>query len=350
MEIQIKSSLPRVKDNPILITGPCSAESEEQVMQTAYALVAHGCHIFRAGVWKPRTKPGGFEGFGEKAIPWLARVKKETGMAIATEVALPEHVEASVLGGVDIVWIGARTTSNPFAVQAIADALRGTNLPVLVKNPVNPDLELWIGAIERLYKAGIPNITAVHRGFSTYDSGEYRNLPMWQIPIELKRRIPSISILCDPSHMGGKRELVAPICQMSEDMGFDGYMIESHINPQYALTDAKQQLTPDELFDMFQYIHHKKSIGFGLEEKRAQIDGIDAEIIHLLSSRMRISQEIGKIKRHQNVTIFQQKRYSEIIKKWEVLGRKFGMDEAFVKSVFRLLHEESVNEQTKIKQ
>ncbi len=239
--------LPCDSTRPLLIAGPCSAETEEQVLSTARELAALGCRIFRAGVWKPRTKPGGFEGNGELALPWMKRVKEEMGMFVGTEVATPEHVERCMAYGIDFFWIGARTSANPFAMQALADALRGIDLPVLVKNPVNPDLELWIGGMERLNQAGIRRLAAIHRGFSSYDKHLYRNAPMWQIPIELRRRFPFLPIICDPSHIGGRRELIAPLSQQAMDMGFDGLIVESHCTPDAAWSDARQQLTPDAL-------------------------------------------------------------------------------------------------------
>ena len=232
---------------PIVIAGPCSAETEEQVLETAKGLAARGVKIFRAGIWKPRTKPGGFEGIGAIGLPWLKRVKQETGMYVTTEVANRDHVFEALKAGVDMLWIGARTTVNPFAVQEIADALKGVDIPVLVKNPVNPDLELWIGAFQRLYGAGIHRLAAIHRGFSSYDKKIYRNLPLWHIPIELRRRMPDLPIFCDPSHIGGKRELVAPLCQQAMDLSFDGLIVESHCNPDCAWSDAAQQITPDVL-------------------------------------------------------------------------------------------------------
>ena len=245
MELQLSPlNLPSDLKRPFVIAGPCSAETEEQVMKT---VAEKGCHIFRAGVWKPRTKPGGFEGHGEPALKWMVQAKKETGMLMGTEVATPEHVELANKYDMDILWIGARTSANPFAMQALADALQGYDKPILVKNPVNPDLELWIGALERLNAAGVKQLGAIHRGFSSYDKTIYRNLPMWQIPIELRRRIPDLPICCDPSHMGGKRELVAPLCQQAMDLGFDGLMVESHCDPDKAWSDAKQQVTPDVL-------------------------------------------------------------------------------------------------------
>ena len=249
MELELqKLNLPGVEEKrPLIIAGPCSAETEEQVFNTAKQLSEKGIKIFRAGIWKPRTKPGGFEGIGEQGLPWMQRVKKELGMLVATEVANTKHVEAALNAGIDILWIGARTSANPFAMQEIADALKGADVPVLIKNPVNPDLELWIGAIERINGAGIKRIAAIHRGFSTYDKKLYRNLPMWHIPIELHRRIPNLPVICDPSHIGGRRELIAPLCQQAMDLGFDGLIIESHCSPDNAWSDAKQQVTPDVL-------------------------------------------------------------------------------------------------------
>ena len=248
MELTLKPlNFPSDNERPVVIAGPCSAETEEQVMTTATQLAHKGCHMFRAGVWKPRTKPGGFEGNGEMAMPWLKRVKNETGMLVAVEVATPEHVETALKYGIDILWVGARTSANPFAVQAIADSLKGVDIPVLVKNPVNPDLDLWIGALERINQAGVTRMAAIHRGFSSYDKKIYRNLPMWQIPIELRRRIPELPLICDPSHIGGRRELIAPLCQQAMDLGFDGLLVESHCDPDRAWSDAKQQVTPDVL-------------------------------------------------------------------------------------------------------
>ena len=248
MELELEPlRLPSDNERPFVIAGPCSAETEEQVMKTALELRMKGCHNFRAGVWKPRTKPGGFEGNGEKALPWMKRVKEETGMLVATEVATPEHVELALKYGIDILWVGARTSANPFAVQALADSLKGVDVPVFVKNPVNPDIELWIGALERINQAGVKRLGAIHRGFSSYDKKIYRNLPMWQIPIELRRRIPELPLICDPSHIGGRRELIAPLCQQAMDLGVDGLIVESHFDPDKAWSDAKQQVTPDVL-------------------------------------------------------------------------------------------------------
>ena len=336
--------------SPILIAGPCSAETEEQVMSTATALARQGITIFRAGIWKPRTKPGGFEGQGEKAMPWLKRVKEETGMLVATEVATPEHVEIAMKYDIDILWIGARTTANPFAVQAVADALRGTNVPVLVKNPISPDLELWIGAIERVSQAGVTRLAAIHRGFSSFDKKIYRNLPMWQIPIELRRRIPSLPIICDPSHIGGRRELIAPLCQQSMDLGFDGLLVESHCDPDNAWSDAKQQVTPDVLDYILSLlvIRDEKVTTEGIHELRQQIDELDNQLMNLLAKRMRVCREIGQYKKEHNMTVLQPVRYGEILDKRGAQGSLCGMDADFVKKVFENVHEESVRQQMEI--
>ncbi len=351
MELEIKPiSLPSDNERPFVIAGPCSAETEEQVMTTAKQLASKGCHNFRAGVWKPRTKPGGFEGHGEKALPWLQRVKKETGMLVATEVATPEHVELALKYGIDILWVGARTSANPFAMQALADALRGCQLPVFVKNPVNPDLELWIGALERLNQAGITHLGAIHRGFSSYDKKIYRNLPMWQIPIELRRRIPELPIICDPSHIGGKRELVAPLCQQALDLGADGLIVESHCDPDKAWSDASQQVTPDVLDYILSLlvIRDETVTTEGIHELRKQIDELDNQLMDLLAKRMRVCREIGQYKKEHNMTVLQHARYSEILDKRGAQGSLCGMGTEFVKKIFENVHEESVRQQMEI--
>ena len=351
MELTLQPlNLPSDHERPIVIAGPCSAETEEQVMTTALQLAMKGCHMFRAGVWKPRTKPGGFEGHGEKAMPWLRRVKDETNMLVATEVATPEHVEIALKYGIDILWIGARTSANPFAMQAIADALQGVDVPVLVKNPINPDLELWIGALERINQAGITRLAAVHRGFSSYDKKIYRNLPMWQIPIELRRRIPALPIICDPSHIGGRRELIAPLCQQSMDLGFDGLLVESHCDPDSAWSDAKQQVTPDILDYILSLlvIRNEKVTTEGIHELRQQIDELDNMLMDLLSKRMRVCREIGQYKKEHNMTVLQPTRYNEILEKRGAQGILCGMDSEFVKKVFESVHQESVRQQMEV--
>lgn len=337
-------------ERPIVIAGPCSAESEEQVMTTAKQLADKGCRMFRAGVWKPRTKPGGFEGQGEAALPWLQNVKKTTGMLVATEVATPEHVELALKYGIDILCVGARTSANPFAMQALADSLKGVDVPVLVKNPVNPDLELWIGALERINQAGITRLAAIHRGFSSYDKKIYRNLPMWQIPIELRRRYPSLPILCDPSHIGGTRELIAPLCQQAMDLGFDGLIVESHCSPDNAWSDAKQQVTPDVLDYILSLlvIRDEKVTTEGIHALRKQIDELDNQLIELLAKRMRVCREIGQYKKEHNMTVLQTSRYNEILDKRGAQGVLCGMSSEFIRSVFEEVHEESVRQQIEI--
>lgn len=343
-------NLPSDNERPLVIAGPCSAESEEQVMETARQLAVKGCHNFRAGVWKPRTKPGGFEGKGEEALPWLQRVKKETGMLVSTEVAKPEHVELCLKYGIDILWVGARTAANPFAMQDLADALKGVDVPVFVKNPVNPDLELWIGAMERINQAGIKRMAAIHRGFSSFDKKIYRNLPMWQIPMELHRRIPTLPIICDPSHIGGRRELIAPLCQQAMDLGFDGLLVESHCSPDEAWSDAKQQVTPEVLDYILSLLivrdEHVTTEGITLLRK--QVDELDNELMNLLSKRMRVCREIGQYKKEHNMTVFQANRYSEILDKRGAQGALLGMSPEFIAQVFEHVHEESVRQQVEI--
>ena len=335
---------------PIIIAGPCSAETEEQVMDTARQLADNGIKIFRAGIWKPRTKPGGFEGNGEKALPWMKQVKEETGMLTATEVAMPKHVELALEYGIDLLWVGARTSANPFAMQELADSLRGVDIPVLVKNPVNPDLELWIGAMERLNQAGIKRLGAIHRGFSSYDKKIYRNLPMWQIPIELRRRIPNLPIINDPSHIGGRRDLIAPLCQQAMDLGLDGLIIESHCNPDAAWSDAKQQVTPDILQYILNLlvIRDEKMTTENINELRRQIDDIDNSIIEILAKRMRVCREIGQYKKEHGMTVLQTARYSEILDKRGAQGSLCGIDPQCVAQVFEAIHEESVRQQLEI--
>lgn len=346
-----KLIFPGLEDKrPIVIAGPCSAETEEQVLESAKQLAAQGIKIFRAGVWKPRTKPGGFEGNGLDALPWLQRVKKETGMYVSTEVATAKHVEAALGAGIDLLWIGARTTADPFAVQEIADTLKGVDVPVLVKNPVNPDLDLWIGALERLYNAGIKRLGAIHRGFSSYDKKLYRNLPQWHIPIELHRRLPELPIFCDPSHIGGRRDLIAPLSQQAMDLQFDGLIIESHCNPEKAWTDASQQVSPDVLGLILNnlVVREMNQTTESLAALRRQIDEIDMSINEILAKRMRISREIGQYKKEHDMAILQTNRYDEIIKQRMAQGQSMGMDPDFMKSIFEAIHEESVRQQSEI--
>lgn len=351
MELELEAlNLPSDNKRPFVIAGPCSAETEEQVMTTATQLAQKGCHMFRAGVWKPRTKPGGFEGNGEPALKWMAEAKKETGMLMCTEVATPEHVELAMKYNIDLMWVGARTSANPFAMQELADAMRGIEIPVLVKNPVNPDLDLWIGALERINLAGVKKLGAIHRGFSSYDKKIYRNMPMWQIPIELRRRIPELPIVCDPSHIGGRRELVAPLCQQAMDLGFDGLIVESHCNPDCAWSDAKQQVTPDVLdyiLTLLQ-VRDETTTTENIKLLRKQIDEQDDKLLELLSQRFRVCREIGQYKKEHNMTVLQTGRYNEILDKRGAQGALCGMSEQFVKTVFEAIHEESVRQQLEI--
>jgi chorismate mutase len=351
MELELQPlSLPQDNVRPFVIAGPCSAESEEQVLNTARQLAKLGCHNFRAGIWKPRTKPGCFEGHGEKALPWLKTVKEETGMLVSTEVATPEHVEQCLKYGVDILWVGARTTANPFAVQALADSLKGVDIPVFVKNPVNPDLELWIGALERLNLAGVKRLGAIHRGFSSYDKKIYRNLPMWQIPIELRRQVPDLPLICDPSHIGGRRDLIAPLCQQAMDLGFDGLIVESHCNPDEAWSDAKQQVTPEVLdYIISELVIRDMSISTeDISQLRRQIDTLDNELMDLLAKRMRVCREIGQYKKEHNLTVVQQSRYNEILQKRGSEAEQCGMAADFIAHIFELIHAESVRQQVNI--
>ena len=344
-------ALPGVStDRPMLIAGPCSAETEEQVMETAKELAANGVKIYRAGVWKPRTKPGGFEGVGVEALAWLKKVKKETGMYTATEVATAKHVYEALKYGVDLLWIGARTTANPFAVQEIADALQGVDIPVLIKNPVNPDLELWIGAIERVHNAGLRRIGVIHRGFSSYDKKIYRNMPQWHLPVELKRRYPNLPMFCDPSHIGGKRDLILPLSQQAMDMQFDGLIIESHCNPDCAWSDKDQQVTPATLKELMGklVIRDMAQSTESLADLRQQIDEIDNQLFETLARRMRVSEEIGMYKKEHNITILQTTRYDEILQKGIKLGASLGLSEGFMRVLLEAIHEESVRTQMDI--
>ena len=335
---------------PLVIAGPCSAESECQTLDTARALSARGIRIFRAGLWKPRTKPGCFEGVGSEGLAWLTRVKRETGMYVATEIATAGHAGAALDAGIDLLWIGARTTSNPFAVQDIAVVLRGHDVPVLVKNPASPDLELWIGAIERLRNAGIRRLGAVHRGFGSFGATEYRNPPFWAVPIELRRRMPELPLLCDPSHIGGRRERVTPIAQQAMDLGFDGLLVESHCDPDRALSDPDQQLTPDELHRMLSRLtlRSRASDDSGLTSLRSQIDAIDDELLQLLARRMETAREIGRFKRTCGMPILQPRRYDQLLERRCAQAATLKLDEAFLHRILTALHEESVRQQMEI--
>ena len=340
---------------PSVVAGPCSAESEEQVMETAKGLKEMGINVFRAGIWKPRTHPGCFEGVGAVGLKWLQRIQKEYGLKVATEVAGEKHVAECLKHGVDMVWLGARTTANPFLVQEIADALKGTDIPVLVKNPVNADLDLWIGALERLSRAGIKKLGVIHRGFSTFDKIKYRNDPQWQVAIELRSRYPELPFFVDPSHMGGSRDYIQEISQRSLDLGFEGLMIESHCNPAVALSDAKQQLTPDELSDLLynQVIVRDKDSDApqwkeNIDQLRAKIDVIDENIVYALGSRMNVSRKIGEYKKENNIAIIQTARWDKVFSKVLEKGKEYGLSDKFLSDVFTAIHEASVEVQNEI--
>lgn len=341
-------------ERPLIISGPCSAETEEQVMESARLIKAQGVQIFRAGIWKPRTRPNTFEGIGPEALQWLKQVKKETGMLVSTEVANVKHVHECLKAGVDIIWIGARTTANPFAVQEIADALQGVDIPVLIKNPINPDVELWIGAIERISQAGITKLGAIHRGFSSHQKGKYRNLPMWELPIELRRRMRNLPIICDPSHISGKSELIFEISQKAMDLSHDGLMIESHPNPKMALSDARQQVTPKELGEILSKLIIRASssdnpaLKHSLEELRGEIDEIDHEILDVIAKRMKVVEQIGQHKKENNIRILQTSRWEYIIADAISTGASKGLSEEFVTKLLKAIHQESINKQEQI--
>ena len=334
-----------------LIAGPCSAESEEQLLKTAEGLAGLGVEYFRAGLWKPRTRPGCFEGVGEKGLGWMRKVKEEFGMKIGTEVAFKEHVRLCLDAGFDMVWLGARTTSNPFLVQEIADELRGSETVVFVKNPINPDVDLWIGAIERLKGAGVSNIGTIHRGFSSYEKIKYRNAPGWQIVTEFRRRCPDVPVYCDPSHLAGSRELIPEVCQWAMDLGFDGLMIESHYNPSSALSDARQQFTPQDLGLLLEKLVEKNSeiqdddLNVELSGYRSEIDAIDEQILEVLGKRMEVSRALGSFKKEHNVSVIQKTRWDEVLSAVSSNAEKYGLHEEFVKSIFNLIHDASIEEQ-----
>jgi len=343
------------KKRPVIISGPCSAETEEQVLQTAQRLAATGkVDVLRAGIWKPRTKPGLFEGIGVEGLPWVIQAKKMTGLPVAVEVATAKHVEDALQFEIDILWIGARTTVNPFSVQEVADALRGTNVPVLIKNPINPDLELWSGAIERLQKAGIKEIGMIHRGFSNYGNTQYRNAPMWHLPIEMKRRFPDMLLVCDPSHICGNRLMLQSVAQKSIDLDFGGLMLESHIDPDNAWSDAKQQVTPERLKEILESLVWRAENATELEfvtalaTLREQINHIDDELMTLIGQRMTIADKIGAYKRDNNVTILQTNRWNEILERAVAQGEKLGLSKEFIIRYFDAVHLESISHQNKV--
>ncbi len=347
---------PSESGRPLIIAGPCGAETEEQTLATARGLVSRGVGAFRAGLWKPRTRPGCFEGVGERGLPWLRKVKEQTGMQVATEVANASHVAQAIEGGVDILWIGARTTANPFAVQEVADAIaemqekKGMDIPVMVKNPISPDIELWIGALQRMSNAGVKRMAAVHRGFSVYGKHLYRNMPQWQIPMELRRRMPDLQLICDPSHIGGSRELILPISQQALDMGFDGLIIESHCCPDEALSDAAQQITPSclgEIIDKLE-VRMQTEAQDGLALYREEIDALDDELLDILARRMALSRRIGEYKKERRMPVVQPQRYGEMMANRLAKAECLGLAPEFVRTLHAAIHEESVRQQLEL--
>ena len=341
-------------NHPVVIAGPCSAETEEQVLKIAHSLKNTDVSFFRAGIWKPRTRPGMFEGVGALGLKWLQRVKEETGLKIATEVANKDHVKLALEHDIDMLWIGARSTVSPFIIQEIADELEGTDKIILVKNPVNPDLPLWIGALERLQRAGIKNLGVIHRGFSTYEKTKYRNIPEWQLAIELQNKFPNLPLICDPSHITGKRDLIFDVSQTALDLNFDGLMIETHCNPDTAWSDAAQQITPEQLIKIMANLRirntsvNEKNYVSQLGDLRSRIDIIDDQLLDLLKKRMDIADEIGALKKTNNVAILQNTRWHEILGKVILEGEQRNLSEEFVIQVFKAIHQESINRQERV--
>lgn len=339
---------------PWMIAGPCSAESPQQVLDTARALARQGVGVFRAGLWKPRTHPRSFEGVGTEGLPWLLQVREETGMKVCTEVALAAHVHACLEAGVDMVWIGARTTASPFLVQEIADALRGSDIPVLVKNPLNPDLDLWAGALERLYLAGVRKLGAVHRGFSAIPHAPYRNLPLWEMAVDLKTRFPALPVLVDPSHMAGDRKYIPELAQQALDLGLEGLMVECHCHPEEAFSDAAQQLTPEAFGQLISTLRIRRqdsidlSYREGVSRLRARIDALDADLVRALAARMAVSREIGQYKKEHNVSILQPSRWEAVLERARREGAELGLSDEFITAAFTAVHEESVRIQNEI--
>ncbi|HHB77933.1 MAG TPA: 3-deoxy-7-phosphoheptulonate synthase [Saprospiraceae bacterium] len=354
-QVKTRKSWLKLEGRKLVISGPCSAESEEQILETARAL-AQGGHVdyFRAGVWKPRTMPGSFEGIGKEALQWLKKAKEETGLKITVEVATPQHVYEAIKAGVDVLWIGARTTVNPFAVQDIADAVAGLDIPIFIKNPINPDIKLWMGAVERFKKAGITRIGLVHRGFSYLGETKYRNRPQWQIPIEMMVTYPDLPMICDPSHICGNRTMLHEVAQKAIDLNFDGVMLESHPNPDEAWSDAKQQVTPSRLNEILDQLVLRESrqddelIQNNLELLRGEIDEIDADLLAILGKRMNVAKRIGHFKKERNITILQQARWEEIVQRFIELGLANGLSRSFAIKLITAIHDESINNQEKI--
>lgn len=340
--------------HPLVIAGPCSAETEEQVLKIAHELQGSDVSVFRAGIWKPRTRPGGFEGVGEIGLKWLQKAKAETGLLMAVEVANAAHVKLALEHDIDVLWIGARTTVNPFAVQEIADALQNTDKIVLLKNPVNPDLSLWLGGLERLYNAGIKKLGVIHRGFSTYEKSKYRNNPEWQIAIDLQNRFPDLPLICDPSHITGKREMILEVSQQALDLNYDGLIIETHTDPDHAWSDAAQQVTPDALKRIFVDLRVRKAtdeaddFNMRMNKLRTQIDDADVKLLEILGKRMKIAEKIGALKKEKNVSILQSSRWHEILGKMVLEGEERGLSEEFILKLFKAIHQESISHQEKV--
>ena len=355
MKIDLLSSyIPTLSENEaLIIAGPCSAESYDQVLSTAQQISSTTkTHIYRAGIWKPRTRPGHFEGVGKDGLAWLSDVKKKTNLLVSTEVAKPEHVEDALKNNIDILWLGARTVSNPFSIQEIADCLKGVDIPVFIKNPINPDLSLWVGAIERIAESGITKIAAIHRGFYPYEETKFRNIPKWEIPIELKRKFHDLPIICDPSHISGHTDYITEVSQKAFDLNFDGLMVETHNKPKDALSDAEQQITPSSLKRLLEQLIIRTSPiiqnELVLQQYREQIDSIDQQMLELLAQRMDVINKIGEYKLSKNITIFQLRRWESILKTRQELGKKLGLDNHFIKEVLQLMHKESIRVQNKI--
>ena len=354
IKLSTPSNWPIHFNKPLIIAGPCSAESEEQMLATGNALKSHQNILFRAGVWKPRTRPNNFEGIGRIGLTWLKIVKEETGLATTTEVANAFHVEEALKQDVDVLWIGARTTVNPFAVQEIANALKGVDIPLMIKNPLNPEVNLWVGAIERFADAGLTKLAAIHRGFFAYNNTKYRNIPQWQLAIELRRRVPGIPMICDPSHIAGKSSLIYEVSQKAIDMNYDGLMIETHINPEKALSDNNQQVTPKQLNEILGKLVVRQAkiedpvFKSSLDQLRIEIDDLDYELLDVLKRRMNVAEKIGIHKKENKVTILQSNRWEELLKTRIQHGVDNGLTEEFMNKVLKAIHQESINRQTKV--